>query len=59
MRADVVVRATEGYTPGLAGERRTLAPVYSLMVATEPLSDEVWAGSAWPVARRSPTRGTW
>jgi glycine/D-amino acid oxidase-like deaminating enzyme len=42
VRADVVVRATEGYTPGLDGERRTVAPVYSLVVATEPLPDEVW-----------------
>ena len=44
VRADVVVRATEGYTPGLAGHRRDVAPVYSLMVATEPLPAEVWAG---------------
>jgi glycine/D-amino acid oxidase-like deaminating enzyme len=36
------VRATEGYTPGLAGERRAVAPVYSLMVATEPLPPELW-----------------
>ncbi len=43
VRADVVVRATEGYTPALAGERRTVAPVYSLVVATEPLPTEVWA----------------
>jgi glycine/D-amino acid oxidase-like deaminating enzyme len=43
VRADVVVRATEGFTPSLAGEQRTLAPVYSLMVATEPLPDAVWA----------------
>ncbi|MEU4290735.1 FAD-dependent oxidoreductase [Kribbella sp. NPDC026596] len=42
VRADVVVRATEGFTPGLAGESRAVAPVYSLMVATEPLSAEVW-----------------
>lgn len=41
--ARVVVRATEGYTPTLAGHRRTVAPIYSLMVATEPLSDEVWS----------------
>jgi glycine/D-amino acid oxidase-like deaminating enzyme len=40
--ADVVVRATEGYTPALAGARRAIAPVYSLMVATEPLPDAVW-----------------
>jgi len=43
VRADVVVRATEGYTRSLARERRRMAPVYSLMVATEPLPDEVWA----------------
>ena len=42
VRADVVVRATEGFTPGLAGESRAVVPVYSLMVATEPLSAEVW-----------------
>jgi len=42
VRADVVVRATEGYTRDLAGHRRTIAPVYSMMVATEPLSDDVW-----------------
>ena len=42
VRADVVVRATEGYTPTIRGQRRALAPVYSLMLATEPLSDEIW-----------------
>ncbi len=40
--ADVVVRATEGYTVSLSGMRREVAPVYSLVVATEPLSDAVW-----------------
>ena len=44
VRAEVVVRATEGFTARLRGHRRTLAPVYSLMVATEPLPDDVWAG---------------
>ncbi len=43
VRADVVIRATEGYTRDLHGERRTLLPVYSLMIATEPLSDNVLA----------------
>ncbi|MGN9805263.1 NAD(P)/FAD-dependent oxidoreductase [Micromonospora sp. L32] len=42
VRAPVVVRATEGYTPGLPGQRRAIAPVYSLMVATEPLSAQTW-----------------
>jgi glycine/D-amino acid oxidase-like deaminating enzyme len=40
--ATYVIRATEGYTPTLPGERRTCAPLYSLMIATSPLSDEFW-----------------
>ena len=42
VRADVVVRATEGYTPTLGGEKRTLVPIYSLMIATEPLPQSFW-----------------
>ena len=42
VRAQHVVRATEGYTPTLAGERRAIAPVYSLIIATEPLPDATW-----------------
>ncbi len=42
VRARFVVRATEGYTPGLAGYRRAIAPVYSLMIATEPLPETIW-----------------
>jgi glycine/D-amino acid oxidase-like deaminating enzyme len=41
--ADVVVRATEGYTAALPGFGRALAPVYSLIVATAPLSGSLWA----------------
>lgn len=43
VRAEVVIRATEGFTPSLAGESRTLAPVYSLMIATEPVPEQLWA----------------
>ncbi|WP_185734869.1 NAD(P)/FAD-dependent oxidoreductase [Micromonospora globispora] len=43
VRAPVVVRATEGFTPTLPGQRRAVAPVYSLMVATESLPAETWA----------------
>ncbi len=43
VRARYVVRATEGYTPQLPGLERAVAPVYSLMVATEPLPEEAWA----------------
>ncbi len=40
--AEIVLPATEGYTAQLPGRRRELAPVYSLMLATEPLPDDVW-----------------
>jgi len=40
--ADVVVRATEAFTPELRGMRRAVAPIYSLMVATEPLPKSFW-----------------
>ncbi len=42
VRAGTILRATEGYTATIAGHRRRLAPIYSLIIATEPLSDEVW-----------------
>ena len=42
VRAERVIRATEGYTRTLDGERRRLVPVYSLIIATEPLSESVW-----------------
>jgi glycine/D-amino acid oxidase-like deaminating enzyme len=42
VRAEIVVRATEGYTPTLRGQRRRVIPLYSLMIATEPLSAEAW-----------------
>lgn len=42
-----IVRATEGYTTALPGMKRKLVPLYSLMVATEPLSSEVWAEIGW------------
>ena len=41
--ANRVVLATEGYTPELAGHHRKLIPIHSMMIATEPLSDEMWA----------------
>jgi glycine/D-amino acid oxidase-like deaminating enzyme len=43
MSAETVVRATEGYTCRLEGERRSILPIYSLMIATEPLPDHVWS----------------
>lgn len=43
VRAPIVVRATEGYTATIPGHHRDLVPVYSLMLATEPLSADTWA----------------
>lgn len=42
VRASAVLRCTEAFTPTIAGHSRAVAPVYSLMVATEPLSEDWW-----------------
>ncbi len=42
VRAATVVRATEAYTAALPGARRLIAPVYSLIIATEPLAPAIW-----------------
>jgi glycine/D-amino acid oxidase-like deaminating enzyme len=42
VRAPFVLRATEGFTPGLEGLKRAVIPVYSLIVATAPLPPSVW-----------------
>jgi glycine/D-amino acid oxidase-like deaminating enzyme len=47
VRADVVLRATESYTTQLPGERLRFLPLYSLMIATEPLPGEVWDRLGW------------
>lgn len=43
-RAETVVLATEAFTVELPGHRRDLLPVYSLMIGSEPLTDDQWAG---------------
>jgi glycine/D-amino acid oxidase-like deaminating enzyme len=47
VRSEVVVRALEGYTASLPQYRRALVPIYSLMIATEPISDDLWKQIAW------------
>jgi glycine/D-amino acid oxidase-like deaminating enzyme len=47
VRAEVVVRATEGYATTLPGLRRSVLPLYSLMVATEPLPAAAWEEIGW------------
>jgi glycine/D-amino acid oxidase-like deaminating enzyme len=43
VRADVVVRATEGYTVTLEGEGRSFVALGNDVIATEPIDDATWA----------------
>jgi glycine/D-amino acid oxidase-like deaminating enzyme len=47
VRARTIVLATEGYTATLPGRRRRVLPIYSHMIATEPLDADLWAGIGW------------
>ncbi len=47
VRARWVVRATEGYTAALPGLQRTLLPLSSSMIVTEPLDADTWAQIGW------------
>jgi glycine/D-amino acid oxidase-like deaminating enzyme len=47
VRADVIVRATEAFTPELPGYERTVVPIYSLMIGTEPLPRTFWDEVGW------------
>lgn len=47
LRAPMVVRATESYSVQADGWKRRFLPLYSLMIATEPLSDAVWDELGW------------
>ena len=42
VKADAVLRCTEAFTVQLPKQSRTYIPVYSLMIATEPLPDGFW-----------------
>jgi glycine/D-amino acid oxidase-like deaminating enzyme len=46
-RAEIVLRATESYSTTLPGSGRAYLPLYSLMIATEPLPAEVWERLGW------------
>jgi glycine/D-amino acid oxidase-like deaminating enzyme len=45
--ARYVLRATEGFTARLAGQRRALLPMNSSMIVTEPLGEDVWRQIGW------------
>lgn len=40
--ADAVLRCIEAFETGLPDRPRSVAPIYSLMIATEPLPPDVW-----------------
>lgn len=46
-RTSLVVQATEGYSNTFRQSRRNLVPLYSLMVATEPLDESAIAAIGW------------
>jgi glycine/D-amino acid oxidase-like deaminating enzyme len=43
VRCDTFVVATEGYGATLPKTHRRVLPLYSLMISTEPLSDDTWS----------------
>lgn len=45
--AELVVQATEGYSHSIRQTRRRVVPLYSLMVATEPLDAPTLANIGW------------
>lgn len=47
VRADAVIRATEGFTANLRGEHRAWLPMNSSMIVTEPLPAGVWDAIGW------------
>jgi glycine/D-amino acid oxidase-like deaminating enzyme len=47
VRAPRVLRCLEGYTAGIAGQRRTWLPMNSAMIVTEPLSEAAWSEIGW------------
>ncbi len=47
VRADIVIRATEGFTANVAGQHRTWLPMNSSMIVTEPLPPHFWDAVGW------------
>jgi glycine/D-amino acid oxidase-like deaminating enzyme len=45
--APIVLRATEAFTAALPGLRRRWLPMNSSMIATDPVSPELWASIGW------------
>ncbi|PDQ34677.1 MAG: FAD-dependent oxidoreductase [Candidatus Lumbricidophila eiseniae] len=45
--AEIVIRATEGFTANLRHEHRTWLPMNSSLIVTEPLTDSQWNSIGW------------
>lgn len=47
IRAQTILRCTEGFTAGLSGHRRDWLPLNSAQIVTEPLPEEIWQEIGW------------
>jgi len=47
VRAEKIIRATEGFTAGISGHERLWLPLNSAIVVTEPLSEKLWKEIGW------------
>ncbi|MEO5757751.1 MAG: FAD-binding oxidoreductase [Mesorhizobium sp.] len=47
VRAETIIRATEGFTAGIPGEERTWLALNSAQIVTEPLPAELWRDIGW------------
>lgn len=47
VRSEITLVATEAYSPSVAVVKRHVAPVWSRMIATEPLSEATWGELGW------------
>ena len=47
VRAPIVLRCLEGFTPSIAGERRTWLPMNSSMIVTDPLPESAMSQIGW------------
>ncbi|TIR92959.1 FAD-binding oxidoreductase [Mesorhizobium sp.] len=47
VRAETIIRATEGFTAGIPGEERTWLALNSAQIVTEPLPQELWREIGW------------
>lgn len=47
VRAEIVIRATEGFTPQFPQYRREIAPINSAILVTEPIPEAIWQEIGW------------